>query len=59
MGFDKKMCPSCDSYDTERHGVEYHINGNPIELRLCNECGVGYEVEFTVPELKTIKRVDE
>jgi transposase-like protein len=53
--FDKHQCPSCGIYDTERYGVEYHINGNPIELWLCNYCGADYEVEFTEPELKKVR----
>lgn len=54
---DRKECPDCGSFDTERVHVEW-LNGGVDEVRICNDCPVQYTVEFRQP-LKQVEMCAE
>ena len=41
-------CPSCDGIDTERVEVVFE-RGTVIEVRSCNDCYAGYNLEYSDP----------
>ena len=50
---DRRTCPQCGCYDTERVDVQLDWSPDSIETtRVCNECNVVYSVVFGPPTIR-------
>lgn len=44
----RNECPCCDSFDTDRVETIFETD-TVIEVRACNDCFAGFEVEYGDP----------
>lgn len=57
---DRRTCPQCDGYDTERVDVQLDWAPDAIETtRICNECPTQYSLIFAPGEVHEVFDTDE